>query len=152
MSSNSSNPTVIESLDKVTRIFFSPSDLTFQLTDQVRESPPPDVAAATVNLTTNENLADEDQPEQINYKIFQRLHAEKLILANEPLEYPPTSKGGTAVLYHTAGWKYPSAAFKDIQYSRGDPGGSNVVICHYLDEKVRRESKTCQGVKLCAKL
>ncbi|KAI9091815.1 hypothetical protein DFS34DRAFT_314285 [Phlyctochytrium arcticum] len=99
-----------------------------ELTDQVREPPLPDVATVTVDLTTNEILSDEERPEQINYKIFQRLHAEKLILANEPLEYPPTSNGGVAVLYHTAGWKDRTAAFKDIQYSVGEPGGTNTVL------------------------
>ncbi|CAG8667545.1 324_t:CDS:2 [Cetraspora pellucida] len=66
-----------------------------------------------------------------------------------PIEYPETSLEGVAYVYNVEGWDEPLAAFKDIQYSIGKPGGEYKVMCSYLGVEVKCEIQTCQGSKLC---
>ncbi|CAG8820044.1 17810_t:CDS:2, partial [Cetraspora pellucida] len=66
-----------------------------------------------------------------------------------PIEYPATSLEGVAYIFNIEDWKEPLAAFKDIQYSIGKPCGEYKVICPYLNVKVKRKMRTCQGSKLC---
>lgn len=92
-----------------------------------------------------------------------------------PIEYPPTSENGVAIIFHIDGWQNADAAFTDvninlnyifllfkiiiliisffkkkIQYSMGKPCGQHNTTCSYLgDISVTKKDRTCQGIKIC---
>ncbi|KAI9104892.1 hypothetical protein DFS34DRAFT_645600 [Phlyctochytrium arcticum] len=102
--------------------------------------------------TGDDDNEDEEQEAELEVKIqiFMRAFVEKVIYTAEPMEYPPTSAEGIAVVYDVSAWDTPAAAFQDNQYASGRPGGGPVEVnCKYLGCKVKKETRTCQGVKMC---
>ncbi|CAI2190605.1 711_t:CDS:2, partial [Funneliformis geosporum] len=76
-----------------------------------------------------------------------------IIYSLTPIEYPPTSEEGVAIIYHIQEWNYKEAAFTDIQYSIGKSCGGNNTIYFYLGdvaitkkiEPVRENEMQCTG-------
>ncbi|CAB4418704.1 unnamed protein product [Rhizophagus irregularis] len=91
----------------------------------------------------------EDDVEEIYY-ITKQMTVKTIIHSLTPIEYPPTSKEGVAIVYHVEGWNNVEEAFTDIQYSMGKPCGQHTSTCSYLgDVTIEKKDRTCQGVKIC---
>ncbi|KAI9103440.1 hypothetical protein DFS34DRAFT_646873 [Phlyctochytrium arcticum] len=102
--------------------------------------------------SSSTQIIDLDSPDVLieeKYRIFKHTLVEKIIYAHEPIEYPPTSENGIAILYDINGWKTTTAAFSDIQYPIGNPGGQTEVFCYFLNAQVTKSYRTCKGVKMC---
>ncbi|RIB23103.1 hypothetical protein C2G38_902976 [Gigaspora rosea] len=84
----------------------------------------------------DDNIATDLNEDIITY--FTKELASKVIYHTlTPIEYPETSLEGIAYVYNVEGWEEPLAAFKDIQYSIGKPGGEYKVMCPYLGVEVK---------------
>ncbi|KAF0522617.1 hypothetical protein F8M41_015509 [Gigaspora margarita] len=81
---------------------------------------------------------DNNEFEQEIYLITKQLRVKEIIHSLLPMEYPPTSEDGIAI----------------IQYKLGRPcgGGDSDIYCHFLETLVKKSHYTCQGVKLCENL
>ncbi|KAI9104024.1 hypothetical protein DFS34DRAFT_590445 [Phlyctochytrium arcticum] len=95
-----------------------------QIVDLEVSTPTSNKENATGSSSTQ--IIDLDSPDVLieeKYRIFKHTLVEKIIYAHEPIEYPPTSENGIAILYDINGWKTTTAAFSNIQYPIGNPGG-----------------------------
>ncbi|KAI9089995.1 hypothetical protein DFS34DRAFT_654283 [Phlyctochytrium arcticum] len=113
-----------------------------------------DAASQSETDTPGENeLVEEDEQvvfvEETKHQIFAKTFVEQLLYSTEPIEYPPTSPTGVAIVYDVSVWTTPKAAFADVQYSTGSPGGSQVAHCVLLNVQTKKETRTCQGIKMC---
>ncbi|KAI9103870.1 hypothetical protein DFS34DRAFT_668139 [Phlyctochytrium arcticum] len=95
-----------------------------------------DAASQSQTDTPGENeLVEEDEQvvfaEETKHQIFAKTFVEQLLYSTEPIEYPPTSPTGVAIVYDVLVWTTPKAAFANVQYSTGSPGGSQVA--HYQE-------------------
>ncbi|RIB15098.1 hypothetical protein C2G38_2320518 [Gigaspora rosea] len=96
--------------------------------------------------------ASRSSSETENSEIFltKSLAVKEIIHSLTPIEYPPTSEEGIAIVYHIDGWENVDSTFVDVQYSMGKPSGQNRTTCYYLgDVTVTKKDRTCQKIKLC---
>ncbi|RIA79563.1 hypothetical protein C1645_840405 [Glomus cerebriforme] len=78
-----------------------------------------------------------------------QLSIKTVIYSLIPIEYPPTSEEGVAIIYHVEGWENKEAVFANIQYPLGKPSDQNNVNCPYLgDIDIDKKDRTCQVVKI----
>ncbi|CAG8663535.1 10229_t:CDS:10, partial [Racocetra persica] len=61
-----------------------------------------------------------------------------------PIEYPPTSSEGIAIIYNISKWND-----YNIQYNMGDGGGNKIIEYEYLGCKVNKSVRMCTGAKVC---
>ncbi|CAB4428210.1 unnamed protein product [Rhizophagus irregularis] len=100
------------------------------------------------DIIYEEDLVSEEDNTEIY--ITKNITVKTIIHSLTPLEYPPTSEEGTAIIYHVEGWQNIEMAFEDVQYSMGLPCGQNKTTCTYLgDIAVIKKDRTCHGVKIC---
>ncbi|RIA88941.1 hypothetical protein C1645_825569 [Glomus cerebriforme] len=60
-----------------------------------------------------------------------------------PIEYPPTSEDGIAIIYHIEGWQSVNSAITSIQYPMDEPSRQNQITCSYLgDITVDKKDRT----------
>ncbi|RIA79807.1 hypothetical protein C1645_839881 [Glomus cerebriforme] len=79
------------------------------------------------------NIISESEEETEIY-LMKQLSIKTVIHSLIPIEYPPTSEEGVAIIYHVEGWENKEAAFANIQYPLGKPSGQNNVNCPYLGD------------------
>ncbi|CAB5389955.1 unnamed protein product [Rhizophagus irregularis] len=87
------------------------------------------------DIIYEEDLVSEEDNTEIY--ITKNITVKMIIHSLTPLEYPPTSEEGTAIIYHVEGWQNIEMAFEDVQYSMGLPCGQNKTTCTYLDPELR---------------
>ncbi|CAB4398507.1 unnamed protein product [Rhizophagus irregularis] len=81
------------------------------------------------NFVNKEDIIYEDElielPDGISSKleedteiyITKHITVKTIIHSLVPIEYPPTSERGIAIIYHIEGWENKDAVFSDVQYS-----------------------------------
>ncbi|CAB4417119.1 unnamed protein product [Rhizophagus irregularis] len=71
-----------------------------------------------------------------------------------PMEYPPTSAEGIAIVYNIETWDNYEQAFSNMQYSQGRPSeGSDTSIWYpFLGCHAKKYNRTYQGIKACEHL
>ncbi|CAB4402601.1 unnamed protein product [Rhizophagus irregularis] len=95
-----------------------------------------------------ETITEEEENAEIY--ITKHMTVKTILHLLTPLEYPPTSENGVAIIYHVEGWQNVDSAFTDIQYSMGEPSGQNQTTCSYFgDITVNKKDRTCRGLKIC---
>ncbi len=54
------------------------------------------------------------EPEDAEIYLTKSMTVKTIIHSLTPLEYPPTSEEGVAIIYHIEGWNNKEAAFADV--------------------------------------
>ncbi|CAB4413786.1 unnamed protein product [Rhizophagus irregularis] len=90
-----------------------------------------------------------ESEEDTEIYITKHITVKTIIHSLVPIECPSTSERGIAIIYHIEGWENKEAAFSDIQYSMGRPGGQNDTTCSYFSNiSANKKDQTCQGLKI----
>ncbi|CAB5379938.1 unnamed protein product [Rhizophagus irregularis] len=96
--------------------------------------------SSMMNMLNNTRLPESEDNVKEIYYITKQMTVKTIIHSLTPIEYPPTSKEGVAIVYH-------------IQYSMGKPCGQHTSTCSYLgDVTIEKKDRTCQGVKIYLQL
>ncbi|GBB97670.1 hypothetical protein RclHR1_30310001 [Rhizophagus clarus] len=81
-------------------------------------------------IKMNENNSDSEkelESEETLAFFTSKLRVFKVIYTTVPIKYPDTPSEGVATVYNITGWKNPTDAFLDIQYSmNGSDGATNI--------------------------
>ncbi|CAG8561079.1 4863_t:CDS:2 [Gigaspora margarita] len=104
------------------------------------------------DLEISEIDIDTDESDTITktYNFFtKKLCINEIQYSPIPIEYPPTSLEGTAIIYNISGWNDYNTAFSDVQYNMGDIGGKKNYRCEFLGCKVNKSVRICTGAKVC---
>ncbi|KAF0463374.1 hypothetical protein F8M41_000193 [Gigaspora margarita] len=91
------------------------------------------IATQSSKLVNNDNMNSNYDNDSLINLITENLRVGEISYSAFPIEYPPTSEQGIAIM----------------QYQRGRPsgGGNTKVWCTFLDCNVHKYYSTCQGVK-----
>ncbi|CAG8832054.1 10346_t:CDS:2, partial [Gigaspora margarita] len=68
-----------------------------------------------------------DNDSSINL-ITENLRVGKIRYSALPIEYPPTSEQGIAIVFNIESWESYNIFFDNMQYQRGHPSGGNFVV------------------------
>ncbi|CAB4406223.1 unnamed protein product [Rhizophagus irregularis] len=79
-----------------------------------------------------------ESEEDTEIYITKHITVKTIIHSLVPIEYPPTSERGIAIIYYIEGWENKEAAFSDVQYSMGRPGEIWIISCLQRNKQIVR--------------
>ncbi|CAG8578077.1 18729_t:CDS:10, partial [Racocetra persica] len=85
------------------------------------------------------NLLNNEQDDEI-YLMTGQLRVNEIIHSIFPMEYPPTSENGIAIIYNIEAWDNLLVFTNNMQYNLGKPSGSgdSDIYCPFLDTLVKK--------------